>query len=175
MPESWLEEVDEYWSNKEHFLRSDPSSPLKPDDRKKFQGLRCFKPDPTFKLKAKFSRAYESKEFELKTSKGNSMKLSIAGELYFRINEIELKLLAFKGKGSNLFIPFCDKTNGSETYKLGRYVDVEAPEGVENVTIDFNLAYNPDCAYNSSIESLIPPPENVLSIPIKAGEMNYVK
>ncbi|MEM3684483.1 MAG: DUF1684 domain-containing protein [Conexivisphaerales archaeon] len=173
MPESWLEEVEEFWSARERFLKSDASSPLKAEERKKFLGLKYFPPDPAFKLKARFVRAPESRVVELQTSKGGSVRIAIAGELYFTIGKIQFKLLAYKGKGSNLLVPFRDKTNGSETFSLGRYVEVEAPEGAEILTLDFNLAYNPDAAYEESKESLVPPAENSLDLAIRAGEKNY--
>ena len=48
-----------------------------------------------------------------------------------------------------MFLPFKDKTNGSTTYNAGRYLDVVYSK-VSEVEIDFNLAYNPYCAYNSN-------------------------
>ncbi|MEM0118359.1 MAG: DUF1684 domain-containing protein [Conexivisphaerales archaeon] len=175
MPESWLEEFDEYWSARERFLRSDPKSPLKPEERKKFSGLRYYPPDPAFKVKARFSRTIKDKEVELRTTAGNTVKLPFAGELRFTIGGNEFRLLAFKREGSSLFVPFCDRTNGSETCSIGRYVEIELHEGAESipVTLDFNFAYNPDFTYDQGCDSVIPPAENRLDIPIKAGEKSY--
>ena len=72
-----------------------------------------------------------------------------------------------------LFVPFKDATNGAETYGGGRYIDVKTPKG-NKVILDFNLAYNPSCAYGSDRYSCpIPPKKNFLKIPIKAGEKNF--
>jgi uncharacterized protein (DUF1684 family) len=41
------------------------------------------------------------------------------------------------------------------------------------VLIDFNLAYNPYCAYNDAWSCPITPAENRLKVAIRAGEMVY--
>ena len=69
----------------------------------------------------------------------------------------------------DLFIPFRDATSSNETYGGGRYLDLKIPSS-SNVIIDFNLAYNPYCAYSPRYSCPIPPEENTLPIPIRAGE-----
>jgi len=70
------------------------------------------------------------------------------------------------------FIPFVDSQAGKVTYGAGRYLDPELKED-GMLILDFNLAYNPYCAYNELYSCPIPPAENRLSVPIKAGEKNY--
>jgi hypothetical protein len=75
------------------------------------------------------------------------------------------------GKAS-LFIPFRDSTSGKETYGAGRYLDLdENTSGIYE--LDFNRAYNPYCAYGEGYSCPIPPEENRLAIPIRAGEKIY--
>jgi uncharacterized protein len=69
---------------------------------------------------------------------------------------------------NHLFLPFKDLTNGTESYGDGRYLDLSIPEG-EPLVIDFSKAYNPYCAYSSHYSCPIPPKENRLRIPIRAG------
>ena len=69
-------------------------------------------------------------------------------------------------------MPFADETTGKETYSVGRYLDVDLPEK-EDAVIDFNLAYNPYCAYNFNYSCPLTPEENRLSVPISAGEKNF--
>src|SRR5467141_569889 len=45
--------------------------------------------------------------------------------------------------------------------------------GDDHVTIDFNYAYNPNCAYDPSWSCPLPPPENWLKVPIRAGEKTF--
>ena len=69
-----------------------------------------------------------------------------------------------------LFLPFRDATSERETYGAGRYLDVEPPAGDGLVLVDLNYAYNPNCAYNPDWSCPIPPGENWLGVPIRAGE-----
>jgi uncharacterized protein (DUF1684 family) len=69
-----------------------------------------------------------------------------------------------------LFLPFRDAGAARETYGAGRYVEVERlPGGV--VAIDFNRAYNPDCAYGITAQCPITPEENTVPFAVEAGEM----
>jgi uncharacterized protein (DUF1684 family) len=67
-----------------------------------------------------------------------------------------------------------DGTTGQETYHAGRYVDLQGPEGGPFV-LDFNLAYNPWCAYGAAERYVCPvtPPENRLAVRIEAGERGH--
>jgi uncharacterized protein (DUF1684 family) len=72
-----------------------------------------------------------------------------------------------------LFLPFRDATSGRETYGAGRYLEVDPPDADGRVVVDFNLAYNPYCAYNPDWSCPIPPGENWLDVPIRAGERTF--
>ena len=80
--------------------------------------------------------------------------------------------LALLATGHNgYFLPFRDATSGNETYGACRYLDLEpAPDG--SVTVDFNYAYAPFCAYNDAYSCALPPQENWLEVPVRAGERN---
>ena len=72
-----------------------------------------------------------------------------------------------------LFFAFGDETSAVETYGAGRYLDLEKVPGSSTITLDFNKAYNPYCAYISNYSCPLPPAQNLLTIPIKAGEKTY--
>jgi uncharacterized protein (DUF1684 family) len=75
-----------------------------------------------------------------------------------------------------LFLPFQDDTNGESTYGGGRYIDLKVGDIEDGkLTIDFNKAYNPYCAYGDGWNCPIPPVENILEVEIAAGEKNYKK
>jgi uncharacterized protein (DUF1684 family) len=80
--------------------------------------------------------------------------------------------------GHDFFMPFRDATSGKETYGAGRYMDNHRPGlqpvGDTAVEIDFNFAYNPYCAYNENFSCPLPPAENWLKVPIRAGEKKFV-
>jgi uncharacterized protein (DUF1684 family) len=70
------------------------------------------------------------------------------------------------------FLPFVDALAGSETYGAGRYLE---PEEMADgrFLVDFNLAYNPYCAYNENWSCPITPSENRIKVPVRAGEMTF--
>jgi uncharacterized protein (DUF1684 family) len=68
------------------------------------------------------------------------------------------------------FVPFSDPTNGEETYGAGRLIDPEIPRPGEPVVLDFNLAYNLPCAFNSLVACPLPSRHNRLTAPVRAGE-----
>jgi uncharacterized protein (DUF1684 family) len=74
----------------------------------------------------------------------------------------------------NFFLAFADETSGKETYGGGRYLNVRQ-DGKNSITIDFNLAFNPYCAYNPDFACPLPPRENILEIALPVGEKNYDK
>ena len=95
------------------------------------------------------------------------------GTLDFTLKGEPLKLTAFVEAADRdlrrLFVPFGDRTNGTETYPAGRYLDLDrTATGVYD--LDFNRAYHPFCLFNPTYDCPIPPRENRLAMPIRAGE-----
>ncbi len=168
---------------REKEFRSKDESPLKTEDFAGFKGLSYFPENKKFVFKADFTRTSDEKYFQMPTSSGKSKKFVKFGVLSFNLNGKEQKLNVYQADADVLkkypeyadllFVPFKDLTNGKETYGGGRYIDIKMPE--ENaVTLNFNLAYNPNCAYGSDRYNCpIPPKENVLQVKIKAGEKVY--
>ncbi|CAN5399752.1 DUF1684 domain-containing protein [soil metagenome] len=161
------------------------SSPLLYQDFLKFQGLNYYAVDENFRIKAKFTKTVDEKYFLMPTSSGRTAKYLKAGILTFKIGDRELTLAAYQNEkvetdakwrekyGGAYFVPFKDLTNGTETYSGGRYIYLKIPEADETF-LDFNLAFNPSCAYGSDEYSCpIPPKENFLQTEIKAGEKIY--
>ncbi len=75
-----------------------------------------------------------------------------------------------------LFVPFGDVTSGFTSYGGGRYMDFTFQDIKNNkLSIDFNKAYNPYCAYTAGYNCPIPPKENLLTVAIDAGEKSYGK
>ena len=135
--------------------------------------LRYYPPDPSFAVPAQLQVFESRQEVELPTSTGAPRRMEVVGTLKFTVGGQQMSLGALVPAGTRqiqeLFVPFADLTTGKETYKAGRYLDIP-PTGTGLYTIDFNLAYNPTCAYNESYECPYPPPSNRLKIAIPAGE-----
>ena len=155
-------------------------SPLTDEDRAVFEKLDYFPINNKYFVIAKFTRTDSEKPFEMKTTKERRPIYVKYGELTFTIDEKPFKLNLYKNIELSkkeeykdyLFLPFSDNTNRKESYIGGRYIDMKIPKG-DLVTIDFNLAYNPYCAYNYKYSCPIVPLENVLDIDINAGVKKY--
>jgi uncharacterized protein (DUF1684 family) len=84
-----------------------------------------------------------------------------------------MKLRKKDGYENHLFLPFLDATAPDKSYGGGRYLDLRIPSG-DKMILDFNLAYNPYCAYSYRYSCPIPPKENTIDTPIMAGEKKPV-
>jgi uncharacterized protein (DUF1684 family) len=165
---------------KEEFLKS-KNSPLKKDD---LAYLRFFEPDSTYKVTAVFKRIQKSRPFEMPTYSDTNKTYVKYGILKFRLHGRKQSLTVYRSLSLQslpqyrdyLFLPFKDKTNGTESYGGGRYIDLRTGD-IKNDTVelDFNKAYNPYCAYSNGYHCPIPPAENNLSASIEAGEKNFAK
>lgn len=169
-------ELDDLRREKNDFFRTDLDSPIPSEQRSTFKGLNYFPPDTNYKVQARLERLDKPEPVLITTSTGSRQSYVKYGTIRFTILGIQLRLTVYKSAEDpfaiSLFIPFSDQTSGSETYDAGRYLDLEE-DGGDDYDLDFNLAYNPYCAYNDQYTCPIPPPENKLLVKILAGEKKY--
>ena len=155
-------------------------SPLEKKQRKKLKSLNYYPIDLSYRVQARLIKTETPQLFVMKTTTTRAPEYRKYGELFFTLKGVEYKLEVYQSPESSamplhkdrLFLPFTDKTNGAETYDVGRYIDLRVPES-DQLTIDFNLAYNPYCSYNHIYSCVIPPAVNDLPIEIKAGEKKF--
>ncbi len=170
-------EIAEFRAEKDAFFRASDQSPLTLEQQESFEGLAYFPEDPAYTVIATLEPADDAAPVTMVTSKGSVQTFLRVGRLHFTIDGQPAELTLFQdSEGQSLFLPFSDATSGAETYSAGRYVEVEAlgkRGGEQRVGIDFNLAYNPYCAYNEDWVCPVPPAENHLGVAIRAGEMNF--
>jgi uncharacterized protein len=168
------EELLEFRQRKDAFFASS-QSPLPDSIKQGFTGLAYFdvQPEMVFALPLKSVKDFE--HIMMETSSGVRKSFVRAGTLKFAVAGQTVQLTAYSNPESEdrgLFIPFRDASSGTQTYGGGRYLDSEL-ESDGTVLLDFNLAYNPYCAYSDGWSCPIPPLENWLSIPILAGEKAF--
>jgi uncharacterized protein (DUF1684 family) len=138
-----------------------------------FLPLSYFPIDPEYDVPAQLKPNEDGAVMQMPTSTGTQRQMRRVGALEFTLRGQALKLTAFVEADAKtldrLFVPFNDMTSGTETYPGGRYMDLDrTATGIYEV--DFNRAYHPYCVYNPTYECPIPPPENRLKTPIRAGE-----
>ena len=174
------ETAEEFQVNLNKEFANREESPLTDEDFKVFQSLEFYTIDEKFIVEAKFVRTPKEKVFKMKTSTTRLPEYKKYGELLFQIDGKSFKLNVYQnielskkeGYEDYLFLPFSDLTCGKESYIGGRYIDMRIPK-TKTVTIDFNKAYNPYCAYNHKYSCPIVPLENDLPIEILAGVKKF--
>jgi uncharacterized protein (DUF1684 family) len=166
-----MSSLEEYRRAKDKFFANDPNSPLTPEQQQSFHALTYFPENPELRLEVDITPFTDQKLIELPTSTGDIKTYIRYGRFSFTVDGKEAQLTLF-GSPHGFFLPFVDSQAGNETYGAGRYLDpVQLPNN--KFVIDFNLAYNPYCAYNENWNCPIPPAENRLDVPIRAGEKNF--
>ena len=176
-PTDYIDRVRSDRGAKDRMMRGE-TSPLPPEERTRFAGLRYYPPDPSFRVTATFHPAGEPRDITLSTSTGEEREMTMVGLITFarpgvdvRGEPLELELFrSAPADGGGWFLPFADGTNGETTYGAGRYLDIDGPDEENRLTLDFNYAYNPYCAYNPGYSCPLVPTGNVLPVRIEAGE-----
>jgi uncharacterized protein len=155
-------------AEKDAFFREDPQSPLTPEQRLSFAGLHYFPENPALDLMADLEEFPEKTTVRMQTTTGDVQVYQRFGRFRLTVAGVEGWLTVYRAE-YGLFLPFVDSQAGVETYGAGRYLEPELlPDG--KLHVDFNLAYNPYCAYNEQWSCPITPAENHLKLPIQAGE-----
>ncbi len=172
-PLSYPEEIAAWRAEKDRFMRESGESPVPADKRSTFAPLPYYPIDEQYRTPAGLKPVGSDQIIELSLSTGQKRKMRRIGTLGFTLKGQSLSLTAFADVGDEqlrrLFVPFGDLTSGTETYQGGRYLDLDrTSSGVYD--LDFNRAYHPFCVFDSSYECPIPPRENRMKVPIRAGE-----
>lgn len=161
----------EFRQMKDDFFARDPHSPLTSEQKDDFEGLRYFPENEALRLQVTVEEFPEQEQLQLQTSTGDVQQYTRFGRFEFNV-EGEDAALTIYTNDHGFFLPFVDALAGEVTYGAGRYLEPELlPNG--EFLIDFNMAYNPFCAYNEAYSCPIPPAENRLKVPVRAGEMNF--
>ena len=170
-PEDYLRKVSVARGAKDaDFSKS--SDPIPDAKHAEFLPLAYFAIDPDYHVPGTIRPIDDKTIYEMPTSTGANRKMRRVGTLEFTLKGQPLKLTAFNELGTDpgsLFVAFGDLTNATETYPAGRFMDL-ARNTTGIYEVDFNRAYIPYCYYNPTYECPLPPPENRLKIPVRAGE-----
>ncbi|GAB5554875.1 MAG: DUF1684 domain-containing protein [Saprospiraceae bacterium] len=141
-----------------------------------FEDIPNFEIDPSWKVQARLDWFETPKPIQIPTVLGSERTQECPAILVFEVNGEAFELYPYQSfyGDPEWTIIFSDLTNGESTYGGGRFLSMPAPEvGAESITLDFNKAYNPPCAFSLFATCPIPPPENSLPIAILSGEKMY--
>ncbi|HEY5729416.1 MAG TPA: DUF1684 domain-containing protein, partial [Anaerolineales bacterium] len=132
--------------------------------------LKWFPLNKHFRISARYKRYKNSQVMDHPDAFGELVEDRIDGYVTFRFEGKTYKLDASESKSGKLFIKFRDETGKTESYPPSRYYYTE-PVKNGRVTIDFNYAYNPPCAFTPYASCIFAPPQNTLPFRVEAGEM----
>lgn len=161
-------ELETFRRQKDEFFARDAQSPLTKEQKKAFAGLHYFPENSALRFEAVLEPFEPQDEIEMQTSTGDVQTYVRLGRVQFSVDGQPAALTVYQNQWG-YFLPFVDSLANVETYPAGRYLEPEdLSEG--RLRIDFNLAYNPYCAYNERWSCPLTPFENRLKLPIRAGE-----
>lgn len=170
----WKEAVlhERHWRDS---LYLGPETPLSPERRKAFHGLRWWPLDARYRLEhVPLHRHAVPRHDRLGATGDDALVMDEVGWMDFTLLGQPCRLLVFEPAPGQvderyLLVPFRDGTTGHETYGAGRYLDLE-PHAEDAYELDFNRAYQPYCAHDDQWACTLPPPENRLPLRVEAGE-----
>lgn len=166
-------------SENEHFSNPETTI-LELKDAANFSGLEFYPIDLQYRVEADFIRTPNETPFLMPTTTSRLPEYVKFGEAHFILHGEKLKLELYQSTGHEneegyedyLFLPITDLTSGDGSYGGGRFLEARIPEG-NTIVLDFNLLYNPYCAYNKRYSCPIPPKANDLLVRIEAGVKDF--
>jgi uncharacterized protein (DUF1684 family) len=166
--------------SKDSFMKWSKESPLERPQQIRFSELVYYAGDSNYRVVAEVEKIPTQDTIKMEDTRGAPMEYIRFARLHFRLKNTACILTAYKqlrlvkegNDDGTLFLPFFDPTNGKGSHEGGRYIDLSYKGGKE-VTVDFNKAYNPYCAYTDNYSCPIPPLENKLSVAVEAGEKEF--
>ncbi len=175
---AYIAKIEKERAEKNEWFKSSPQSPFNYKEKIPFHKLKYFDVDPAWVFQSKLYEYPVKDSLTIYGTKGEGRPTIKFGYVKFNHNGKEYKLNVYKSQGRNgkyyFSIWFTDKTTNKESYGVGRYIDFEKnPDPNYLYTIDFNLAYNPYCAYSPAYSCAIPSKEDYLNLSVKAGEKKF--
>lgn len=173
----YIKGIEEKRAEKDDYMKNDENSPFNFKGKVEFHPLKYYEPDPSYIFQSKLYE-YETKDtvtiFGTKGEERKSVRFGYL-KINFKDGTQNVNIYESEHKGDIYYsIWFQDKTSGKETYGVGRYLNFKkAPEAEYLYKIDFNMAYNPYCAYSKEYSCAMPTKEDYLDVRIEAGEKSF--
>lgn len=153
---------------KDQFFKTSSDSPLTPAQKAAFDGLAYYPPDAQLAFEVQVEPFAAPATIMMDTNTGALREYQRFGQFTITVDGEAVRLTIYEAP-YGFFLPFVDAGAGVETYPAGRYLEPEHL-GDNLFRVDFNDAYNPYCAYNDNWTCPLTPPENRVTVHIRAGE-----
>ena len=139
-----------------------------------FKGVVSYPISESWRIDGRFIPAVEGAVMEITNVLGQLYESPVFGTFEFDMDGKTYSLLGLGSKDSeNLWFIFADRTTGHGTYGAGRYLYSDGMPENDHLTVDFNKAYNPPCAFNPYSTCPIPPQRNRMDLLVLAGEKDF--
>ncbi len=155
---------------KDAYFKMSEDAPLTEAQQLTFKGLNYYPVNPQLDLVVDVELVEQDQEILITTTTNELRRYQRYGRFTFQVNGEAVTLTIYEAP-HGYFLPFVDANSGVETYPAGRYLEPE-PLSETRFRVDFNLAYNPYCAYSEGWSCPITPKENRVNVAIRAGEKN---
>jgi uncharacterized protein (DUF1684 family) len=146
----------------------DPNGPL----ARGFRGFAWFPIDARYRVTGRFIRDAQPQRLKVVNTYGDIDEYTTEGVVEFELLERTLRLRPFTTRPGRLYFVFRDASSGIETYETARFLYADLQDDGTAV-LDFNMAYNPPCAFNPFTTCPVPLRENRLDVKVLAGEKAY--
>ena len=146
----------------------DPNGPL----AKAFLGFRWFPVDERYRVVGRLIRDPQPQRLKVVNTYGDVDEYTSEGVVEFTLQVETLRLRPFTTRPKRFYFVFRDASSGEETYETARFLYSDLRDD-DTTVLDFNIAYNPPCAFNPYTTCPIPIRENRLAVKILAGEQAY--
>ncbi len=178
-PAAYTAQIESARQRRDAWFRSSPESPVPASVREHWEGLQYFPVDPRMRFAGPLIRTSLARPFEIVTTAGDRRPCREVGYFLLDLGAGPEKLPVYElldqpPEQRGFFVPFTDATTGIRSYPAGRYLDVEEV-GRGRYRLDFNLAYNPSCAYGGRFQCPVTPEQNRLRASVEAGETGWVE
>ena len=142
--------------------------------RKEFTGLHWYPVTAAYRVEAQYAPYDVPKTMPIPNILGDIDQMVSPGTASFSMGDQQMQMVAVADPDhpKELWFIFRDLTTGKETDPAARFLYTPLPENGK-VTLDFNRAQNPPCAYNAFATCPLPPPENRMPVRVEAGEKMY--
>ncbi len=137
-----------------------------------FHGLDTYPIQESWRTEARFEPYDPPKPVQIPNILGQIIDDSSPGAVVFERDGKTYRLDTLGSPEEGLSLIFGDQTNGKETYGAGRFLET-GPVKDGKVVVDFNVAYNPPCAFTAFATCPLPPAQNKLALRVEAGEKKY--
>jgi len=139
-----------------------------------FKAVDNYSIDESWRINGRFIRADDGASIEITNVLGQVSESPVFGTFEFDMEGKTHSLLGLGDENSeDLWFIFADRTSGHGTYGAGRFLYSDAMPENGRLTVDFNKAYNPPCAFNPYSTCPLPPQRNRMNLLVTAGEKDF--